>query len=216
MKLYKYPKYYFNNTYNLKKTLSKFPDNYFQNQIMLQKGFIKCGKCLLCKNSMTESVSDIKINNIIYYPFNSSTCDTKNIIYAIRCSDCNLCYIGESKNNLKTRMYSHLNQIKHNKNSHLKLYNHFINEHNLHNLTCFVLDTNSDWNKQIRLRRETFFIDKFTTINPKGLNERDNKTNKPLYISTPFMSNLNSIMRYRYYAYTSHKNIKRIFHKNKF
>jgi hypothetical protein len=73
----------------------------------------KCNNinCNVCKFSTNSNL--IKFTNNLKFPLScSSSCDSSNIIYFIKCKKCNYFYIGESSRTVKDRLNEHLNYIK--------------------------------------------------------------------------------------------------------
>ena len=88
------------------------------------------------------------------------TCETKNLIYMIQCNRCNLQYIGETKRRLKDRFNEHRRTIGNP--------NYTANDMLL--IPIEKIFSNRD---SIRKAREAFLIQKGKTIDPDGLNIRE-------------------------------------------
>lgn len=75
----------------------------------------KCGKpkCLTCP-ILIEYKYSINISGINVILNKSSYCNSKNVVYVIKCN-CNKLYIGKTTNQLNTRINLHRNQTKHEK-----------------------------------------------------------------------------------------------------
>ena len=101
----------------------------------------------------------------------SFNCNAEGIIYLITCTKCNVQYVGQTKRKLVDRVNEHLYYIKKKKEAtgtHFSTDNH----------------TNSDMKVQIiekvmpntvnmRLERESMWINKLATKRPHGLNKSD-------------------------------------------
>ena len=119
------------------------------------------------------------------YTFNSTgqmnqikshiTCETSNVIYMIQCTKCNLQYIGETKRRLKERFNEHrrpiINTSSYNPTA---VSRHFITgNHTVNHMLLIPLEklyTNRDL---VRKAREAFLIHRGNTLEPAGLNRRD-------------------------------------------
>ena len=129
----------------------------------------------------------------------SSSCNSTNCIYIIKCVKCNLLYIGQTSRTISIRLKEHLAKIKYaqnlNSNNHNQIFQNFL----VKNQDCYNFykhfslnhNINKDLNFQIfvsncnfyRLRLETDLIILFNTIFPGGLNSN-------------FSNYLNSIQTY--------------------
>jgi len=73
----------------------------------------KCGKnCETCKLINEGSSILITSTNKSFYVKYNMNCNTRNVLYIITCGGCNKQYIGETGNELKTRMTVHRQQIR--------------------------------------------------------------------------------------------------------
>ena len=71
----------------------------------------KCNNCFIC--NFIYNVSHIKLNSNFYLPLkNNCNCNSKQIVYIIKCLKCNIFYIGESEDLVKNRIKQHINSIK--------------------------------------------------------------------------------------------------------
>lgn len=98
---------------------------------------------------------------------------TKNCVYLIFCSKCDKKYVGETKNDLSTRMYQHRYNIVNQKEMDTLLVTHFV-IHGLAELKMAGLESNEFWSDQERKGRERFWIFKLGTRHPFGLNIKRN------------------------------------------
>ena len=109
------------------------------------------------------------------------TCKSKNLIYLIECKKCatrNLpCqYIGETKRHLHERFGEHRRSVQNHQqlanptpvSEHFNLPGHSVNEICL--IPLELIHTNRD---SVRKAREAHLIDKAKTLEPQGLNRRD-------------------------------------------
>ncbi|XP_072358166.1 uncharacterized protein [Scyliorhinus torazame] len=129
-----------------------------------------CGRtnCTSCKffkitstihNSRSGKVATIK---------QKITCQHKNLVYVIRCKRCDILYIGETGNTLRTRLTGHCSEIRTHKRH--KLINIHFMEHGLDALQIIGLEANSKWSTPRRKRRERHWIINLGTKSPNGLN----------------------------------------------
>jgi len=95
---------------------------------------------------------------------------SKNCIYIIWCTQCNLQYVGETSNTLLTRFTQHRYNVLRKKNTHTHLVKHFL-LHGWQSVRATVAECNLRWNRAQRLRAERVWIHKLNTRHPRGLNE---------------------------------------------
>ena len=98
------------------------------------------------------------------------TPQTTNCIYLISCLKCSKQYIGQTKNTILTRLYQHIYNIRHKKETNTHIVQHFI-EHGLTSLRVMGLQSNQLWTLHKRLQMERLWIVRLDTKHPKGLNE---------------------------------------------
>ncbi|MGL5746098.1 MAG: GIY-YIG nuclease family protein [Cetobacterium sp.] len=96
--------------------------------------------------------------------------DTRNCVYLIFCTKCKKQYVGQTKNEVRTRIYQHTHNILHKIHKRRFLIQHFL-VHGLSSLRATVLQTNPLWSLRDRLRAEGFWINRLNTLYPRGLNE---------------------------------------------
>ena len=126
------------------------------------------------------------------------TCETKNLIYLIQCNRCNLQYIGEKKRRLKDRFNEHRRTIDNpNKKSKPTTAaedfqsspNHAANDMMLIPMEKIFFNRDS-----IRKARKAFLIKKGRTIDPDGLNIRE-ETHYSCYLLTCYFIIFSSYTR---------------------
>ena len=101
------------------------------------------------------------------------TCDTKNIIYCIKCTVCDVLYVGETKRSLRERISEHLGNIKNKKGSSV-LVSHFMTCRGQVKVTILdMIDdvTDDDNVKASLLQKENKWIRVLNTAYPFGLND---------------------------------------------
>lgn len=97
--------------------------------------------------------------------------DISNCVYLIYCTKCNIHYVGETRNTLSTRMTQHRYNIKHKKESHTLIVQHFI-RHGAASLKVMGLQHNRLWSHSMRKKVERAWINKLGSMHPWGLNEQ--------------------------------------------
>ena len=112
---------------------------------------------------------------------NGCSCDTENVIYGLRCKLCNKWYVGESSLQLRSRLNGHRAatvRLKEGKLLNTQMNDtgaaeHFVKEdHDFEReLEMFVLESGK-WRSAVeRKKRESYYICKFSTLEPLGLNK---------------------------------------------
>ena len=137
-------------------------------------GSFRCGKnCATCPYISHGLTTHTFFSTGETLPIKSNlTCDTKNLIYMIQCNRCNLQSIGETKRRLKDRLNTAVPNLKPTTAAKhfLSSPNHTANDMQMQLIPIEKIFSNRD---SIRKARETFLIQKGRTINPDGLNIRD-------------------------------------------
>ena len=102
----------------------------------------------------------------------SINCRTQNIIYGIYCAECeSLVYVGETRNMLKTRIHSHLSNIRHN-NIHETVPRHFNqSDHSIKDFYYVGLERMKEERTLYRRQREARLIQRHC-LSEQGLNIR--------------------------------------------
>ena len=77
-------------------------------------GFTKCKdtRCKLCKLYIVEGDRFITLNNKEWTIKTKITCNSINVIYFLKCSNCSTTYIGKT-NNFRLRMNNHISSSNH-------------------------------------------------------------------------------------------------------
>ena len=104
-------------------------------------------------------------------------CSTKNVIYMIQCNRCNLQYIGETKRQLRQRFNEHRRTLDNpncrSEPTHVAEHYIFSPNHSASDMQLIPLEkiiTNRD---AIRKSREATLIHRARTLEPTGLNKRE-------------------------------------------
>lgn len=95
---------------------------------------------------------------------------TKNCIYLLYCSKCPAQYVGETRNSIACRITQHRHNIRHQKETHTKIVQHFI-MHGLQAMRVTGLQSHPLWTYAQRKNRESQWIKTLGTQYPAGLNE---------------------------------------------
>ena len=107
------------------------------------------------------------------------TCSSSNLVYMIQCNKCNVPYIGGTKRHLSYRFCEHRRAIKkaitqRHIDQAIAFSDHLtIPAHSMDNIELVPLELISSNREAIRKARETFLMSKGRTLEPSGLNRRD-------------------------------------------
>ena len=132
---------------------------------------------MICKDKRCKTCPSIELDDFVLKSNNNvSICKTSGVVYMIICGICNIKYIGQSSTPLNLRINNHrslCNKVKVNNNDVQSQYefDHF-KLHPFKHSKIKILDIVEDFNS--RLERENYFILKFKTVYPYGLNDRVN------------------------------------------
>ena len=131
----------------------------------------RCTRCPLI-----NKCSSLEINGFSFTIKNTLDCNSQGVIYVIQCQKCDVSYVGETGNMLRTRLNQHINDIQHQRDTavanHFNLSNHYID-------TDFLITPIlSELNLKYRRCLESWLISKFGTENPTGLNEKAGDTER--------------------------------------
>ena len=103
-------------------------------------------------------------------------CKSKNLIYSIECEKCAKQYVGETKRQLNERFGKHRRSIL----NHHHLINptpvskHFNQPgHSINDILLIPLELIHNNRDSVRKAREAHLIDKAMTLDPHGINRRD-------------------------------------------
>ena len=97
-----------------------------------------------------------------------ATCQTKGVVYAVKCKKCDLIYVGHTGDSMNIRFSKHKYDIK-NRPKQTELTTHCEKDHNIEDLEIFILDHGLhelNHRKQI----EDKFICRLQTLQPTGMN----------------------------------------------
>ena len=118
----------------------------------------------------TENVKS-SVTGELFPNRNQFTCQTKGLIYLITCNktDCGKQYVGETDRKCVTRFGEHLYYVK----SKMEAIGSHFNSlgHTHKNMEIQIIEKVYPNNKDFRLERESFWINKLRTKSPDGLNK---------------------------------------------
>ena len=103
-------------------------------------------------------------------------CKSKNLIYLIECKKCTKQYIGETKRQLHERFGEHRRSIQnhHQLTKPTPVSAHFNQPgHSINHLLLTPLELIHSKRDSVRKAREAHLINKATTLEPLGINRRD-------------------------------------------
>ena len=81
-------------------------------------------KCITCESLIESANFKFKNSTDVFNIMYNFTCTTKNVIYVLICENCGEEYIGETGNQLKTRITVHRQQIRDENVRHLYVSKH--------------------------------------------------------------------------------------------
>ena len=136
-------------------------------------------RCKCCQH--VQESNDFEINGKKHQVRRGGDCKSDNLIYGIRCRKCQTWYIGESSLKLRDRVNGHRASIKRiQKGETLNAQmtdtgaaDHFSKkDHDFERDAEFHILEKGDWSETSdRKSRESFFICKFGTVEPNGMNK---------------------------------------------
>ena len=137
----------------------------------------KCMRCSFCTkhwiqtHTFTSAVTDCKFNVPIKDVSMNFSCHSKNVIYLITCTKCEVQYVGLTRQKIKERIAQHIRHIKNNSLS-TYLVQHFNNDHTISDLIVEIIDylpeTKDNVNELFDL--ENYWMRTLNSIYPFGLN----------------------------------------------
>ena len=119
-----------------------------------------------CTDTFSSSVTNRSYNVSDYNSFTLS-CFSENLIYLIKCSNCNIQYVGETSKQLNHRMNGHRSSFG---KKDLLIAKHFSGEDNC-NITHFTvkpIELIQNESNTYRKERESFWIKELRTVVPYG------------------------------------------------
>lgn len=138
------------------------------NQLTIwETGSFPCGgPCLVCQHTRPVCSFQHPSKNVSYPIHYRITCETRNVVYIIKCMGCGKCYVGETSRQLRTRISEHLDNVSNNAQNLLA--RHFSTTCSANELTFIGVKIIPDLAK--RRRFEASLISTIGTSHPNGLN----------------------------------------------
>ena len=140
-----------------------------------------CGdkRCKCCNHLQEET--EFKINDKSHCVRNGGSCNTENIIYGLRCKLCNKWYVGESSLQLRGRLNGHRaatvrlreGKLLNSQMNDTGAAEHFVGDgHDFDRDSELYLLESGVWKSAAeRKKRESYYICKYSTLEPAGLNK---------------------------------------------
>ena len=130
-----------------------------------------------CKDKRCKTCPSIDLDDfLLRCNDNVTICKTTGVVYMIVCGICNIKYIGQSSTPLHLRINNHRSLCTNTKANKADVHSEYESEHfkihSFKHIRIKILDIVEDSN--IRLERENYFIIKYKTVYPYGLNDRVN------------------------------------------
>jgi peptide-methionine (R)-S-oxide reductase len=140
----------------------------------------KSKSCRYCPRLVNEGKVTNPVTKQEYYIKHQITCNSNNLIYCIRCTNCNIMYVGQTKNTIKERFLAHFYSINNPKKSDTTVGRHFskANHQGILDTSILVLEfikapPNTPAAQRLRDEKELMWIHRLSTIAPIGLNSAD-------------------------------------------
>ncbi|CAN7978809.1 unnamed protein product, partial [Ixodes persulcatus] len=133
-----------------------------------------CGPCLntpcqLCPFVLTADKISSYASDFYVNIKQHIDCKTPDVIYIINCTLCEKQYVGETKNSMKERFYGHKSDIVNKVQTPVA--KHFnSDDHDIHTHLKIIIVESSFKNDITRKNKESFYISKFKTLTPLGMN----------------------------------------------
>ncbi|KAI8493623.1 hypothetical protein Bbelb_285440 [Branchiostoma belcheri] len=134
-------------------------------------GSMKCGseRCTTCEHLEEGATFSSHATEESFQMKDSMTCRSTYVIYLISCSKCGLQFVGETKEELRTKFSSLVASINNNKTSALA--KHFNSAgHSVKNVRVRPIVQIESRDDQLRKDEEVFWIETLQTEAPDGLN----------------------------------------------
>ena len=135
-------------------------------------------KMMICKDKRCKTCPSVDMDMFdkCNFKVTKPICKTSGVIYMITCGHCNIKYIGQTGSPLHLRINNHrslCNKVKNNNTDIQSKYEfeHF-KMHSFKQAKISILDIIDDDNNRIEL--ENYYIIKYKTVYPYGLNDRVN------------------------------------------
>ena len=135
----------------------------------------KPGKCKICPLFVKKGKIKSKSTSRKYQCLKGICCKSSNLIYCIECQICGMQYVGQTKNQIRYRLYNHISTIKN--MSDTPVARHF-NKHNEKiqpSLKVYILQLmrSGPDDDTSRLKWENIWIARLHSVSPGGMNILD-------------------------------------------
>ena len=149
---------------NIKDTCirAKVPKQIPQRPKREMPGMTKCKKgCIICPFILEDK--KITANNFTWKINRHINCESRNLIYMIRCMKCHLNYIGESERTLKDRISEHVGYIRTKKQHQATGFHFNLPGHGLEHMKVTGIELVKKMDTQYRKERESYLIRKYNS-----------------------------------------------------
>ena len=136
-------------------------------------------KCKTCDILITDPMFTSNLTNKSYHTrsYDDLNCKSTNIVYGLECNLCGLIYVGETKGELKKRIYGHRSGI--NNRTNKLIYQHFNQpDHSILSMKVRILEkiyhrtNNPNLATPLRRQKEDYWIRELGTATPYGCNDK--------------------------------------------
>lgn len=140
-------------------------------------------RCKTCPNLMEAGTCTINGRN--HKTLHGGSCNTTNLIYGLRCKQCDTWYVGETGNRLRDRINGHRDKAKiFKKKGEQTCDDKSDNGATIHfggkdhefdkDVGIHILD-HGEWTQEERREKEDYYICKYKTLQPEGMNQKIGK-----------------------------------------
>ena len=130
-----------------------------------------CGntRCLVCPLLSHPNYVASRSKQTTHPVGNNLRCTTPGIVYLLTCRRCGKQYVGQTAKTMRERLARHKASFR---VAQMSLYAHFTQYHHCGSLDVSIVLLCQESDAELRLRRETEWIERLGTVIPKGLNNR--------------------------------------------
>jgi len=143
-------------------------------QTVVTKGSFRCVTCRYITDDRTNYT--FSATGEIRTIHDHIDCNSKNLVYMIHCLRCNKQYIGETKRRLKDRFIEHRRPVDRHTPSFrpTAVADHFFSDnHSPNDIELVPLQLTHSSRDGLRKVREAYPIERGQTLEPKGINKRE-------------------------------------------
>jgi peptide-methionine (R)-S-oxide reductase len=181
----KKPIYGYRRTKNLKDQLvhAKIPPSPASKATIEGRKFnrkCKSTTCRYCPRMDKSGSVNNSLNSKVYPTKTEFTCNSNNVIYCLKCTRCNIMYVGQTMRAVKDRFREHFYSIDNPKRSDTTVGRHFSapDHQGINDVSILILEfiknsPNSPSAQRLRDEKELLWIHRLSTIAPLGLNSAD-------------------------------------------